>query len=210
MLYDIIYNYRKKIVFISTTIVLLMAAIFIGIYFSRYGKSEVEIATIPSDATIAIETIGSLSPGTHYITPGSYQAKITRDGFEPLSRELVVEESNNLPILISLDPNSPKGEEWMAENQSKVLEFEGLAGTKANIEGDELRRQNPLINNLPHRNLLYSIGYKNDPSNDMSVIITIDAPDIYKEAALQQIENWGYDPTRYNIEFTNYENPFES
>jgi hypothetical protein len=72
--------------------------------------------------------------------------------------------------------------------------------------------ENPIINDLPYENLIYSIGYRIDPSDPShnSIILTIDAPEGTRNAAVQQIRDMGYDPTEYKIEFKDYKNPFGS
>lgn len=54
------------------------------------------------------------------------------------------------------------------------------------------------------QNLLFTIKQKNDSSSD----IVVQTYEGYREAALRYLESIGYDVPDFEIEFTNYENPF--
>lgn len=55
---------------------------------------------------------------------------------------------------------------------------------------------------LPYSNDIYTISTVSDNT------ITIDAPEQYRNAAIQQLYNMNIDPTDYKVRFT-YESPFK-
>lgn len=59
---------------------------------------------------------------------------------------------------------------------------------------------------LPYFNPLYSITYSED--SDSNIIIDIDAYEGYRNAAVNKIYEFGYNPANFIINF-NYNNPFE-
>ena len=65
---------------------------------------------------------------------------------------------------------------------------------------------------LPYDSPLYTITYtKNpkDPNNLKNVIVTISAYSGYRNAAVEKIYDFGFNPADYDINF-NYENPFKA
>ena len=75
-------------------------------------------------------------------------------------------------------------------------------------EQTNLAEANPVIKKLPIKNFIYSIGYRADSSKENSIIVEIDAPKGYKNAAINEIRKAGFDPSKLNINFRDYANPF--
>lgn len=179
------------------------------IAISRTGKEAVQVYLTPGDATLTANG-EHLDNGTVYLVPGTYEVKASKDGFESFSQKIVIDNPNTKEIDIALQPVSEEAKKWAAENQKLYLAYEGRAGKRANQEGEEFSKKNPVASRLPIDTFLYSIGYRadtSDPSGD-SIIIVISAPEGYRWAALERFRDLGYDPTDYTIEFTNYKNPF--
>jgi hypothetical protein len=204
---------RTHIRAIAITILLvIVAAIAAGIYFSasRAGKIAVTVAVVPSDAHTTVNG-QSVSSGTVYLAPGSYNVESSKDGFAKYSQKQQIE-ANQSSIVVSLTPESADAKKWADDHNSDYLANESLAGQAADTFSNDFRDKNPIVNVLPYDNYIFTIGYENDQSDptNNSVIITIDAPEGYRNAAIDQIRSLGYDPTTLNIKFRNYTDPFAS
>lgn len=197
---------------IITILLIVVAAIAIGIYIntSRAGKIAVTVAVVPSDAHTTVNG-QSVSSGTVYLAPGKYSIKSSKDGFADYSSDQQIE-ANQATIVVSLTAQSDEAKKWADDHQSDYLANESLAGQAADTFSSDFRDKNPIVNVLPYDNYIFTIGYENDESDptNNSVIITVDAPEGYRNAAIEQIRSLGYDPTNLNIKFRNYTDPFAS
>ena len=210
MLRDYIRDHKLSFAFIALLVIGLLGY---GIYIAvtRAGKEPVTVYLVPGDATLTANG-EVITPGTVYLLPGDYEIKASKDGFRSWNSNITISNSSESAIDVALQPESEEAKKWAADNQELYLKYEGRAGARANQEGEEFSKKNPITSKLPVDTLLYTIGYRadtSDPSGD-SIIIEIDAPSGYRRAAIEKIRQLGYDPTDYTIKFTNYESPFEN
>jgi len=208
MLSETFKQYKWPIIALT---VLLVGLIGYSLYISttRAGKEPVEVYAVPSDTTITANG-QPISRGTAYLLPGTYTIEAKRGGFADYKDTITVTESNKQVIDIALEGVSESALQWVKDNQKLYLEREGRGGTRAQEKGELFTQANPITSKLPYRNILYTIGYKLDPSdpNEMSITLEIDAGPGYRQGALQKIRDLGYDPTDFKINFKNYESPF--
>lgn len=202
-------NLRIIIAFVIV-VVMIIIGYFIYTSVSRSGKIPVTINAVPSDAQITLNDV-EVSMGTVYLKPGGYKIKAGKEGFFDFTHETQIDQSNDV-INIPLLAKSEEAKKWAEENQSEYLELESKAGEAAEEQGEDFRTKNPIVNLLPHDSLLYTIGYRADPEDPTgnSIIIEIDASEGYRQQAVYQIYQWGYDPTNFKINFREYENLFKS
>lgn len=208
-MHETIYNNRKRIILLvlAMTIGIIGYAIYIPI--SRIGKLPVTLVTVPGDARVTIDSM-SYSNGTIYLQPNKrYNITVSKDGFATDTQSVYIGQNDRI-IAAALLASSEQAKKWAEENQDKYLALEKVRGEAASEKGDKTQTNNPIISLLPFSNYLYTIGYKANPTDPSgsSIIVTINASEGYRQAALRQIEDWGYDPTRLTIEFVNYRNPF--
>ncbi len=174
----------------------------------RSDKVKVTILTIPSDAKITLnkQVVGN---GDVYIAPGKYTYKIQKDGFTPYIETVIFSKPSG-SIDIGLAPESTEAKDWAEKHASDYMAYEQRSGLRAQLAGQAFKETNPIVNNLPYKNLLFTIGYFANPADASgnSIIVTIDAPEGYRQAAINKINEWGYNPAELNIIFKGYENPF--
>ena len=209
MIYDWLRKYRVALIVIAVG--LLLGTIGYNIFLSstRAGKTKVEIVVVPKDATIKVNGENMRPP--LYLAPGEYTFSASKTGFATLQRTKVISDKETT-LTMPLAAESDEAKKWADQNQQQYAELEGIAGEVANQEGEALSDQHPIIQALPYSNFFYTIGYRNDLSDSSgnSIIVTIDAITGYRNAAIKQIRELGYDPTQYKIEFKSYESPFEN
>lgn len=182
-------------------------AIYLGI--DRKDKVQVELAVVPSNAKVTIDGKDT-NPSFAYLHPGKkYKFKAQKEGFKSLEIESYVGKDNKI-VTLPLTPESEEAKKWAENNQDRYSILEAMASKAANEEGEKITEQNPLVSVLPYKNLIYSIGYRGDPSDPSgrSIIIVIDARPNSRTAALVKLGELGGDITKLKIEFANYENPF--
>lgn len=201
---------NKKIITAATLFLgLFVVVAIVYLLTANIGKNQVIIYTLPTDATVTID--GKVVSGEmQYLAAGEYAIKVERQDFRPQTIVKRVVDGDNTAVTVGLEPANDTGQQWLDNNAEAVAEFEGRVGAVANAEGEAFQEKNPIVKDLPYQNYLFTIGYRNDPSDPsgQSIILVIDAPEIYRQQALTQIYNLGYDPTDYKINFSNFRSDF--
>ena len=198
--------------------IITASALFLGLFVvvaivylltANIGKNQVAIYTLPADATVTIDG-KAVSGETQYLAAGEYAIKVERQDFRSQTIVKQVVDGNNTAVTIGLEPANDAGQKWLDDNAEAVAEFESKVGAVANAEGEAFQKKNPIVKDLPYQNYLFTIGYRSDPGDPsgQSIILVIDAPEIYRQQALTQIYNLGYDPTDYKINFSNFRSDF--
>lgn len=204
---------RQHKIITTIIVILLIGLIAYTVYLSisRAGKEPVTIYLIPGDTKLIIDN-QQYGAGTAYIKPGTYNITASREGFESMERTVTIGQPNTAVIDISLTPVSDEAKQWQEDNMQLYDQFQARTGVRANEFGDRFREQFPIVTKIPFSNFIYSIGYrlKNPDNSSEGIIIEITAITGYREAALDKIREFGFDPTNYEINFNNYENPFTS
>lgn len=208
MLRDFIQDHK-----ITTVITIILIVGFIGyasyIAISRAGKEPVTIYLLPGDTILTIDG-QQYNAGTAFIKPGTYEVVATRDGFQTQNSTVTINQPNTAVVDISMTPVSEEAKRWAAENEHLYSEFQARTGQRAGEFGQQIREQFPIASKLPFRSSIYAIGHRlkdvNNPSE--GIIIEITAITGFREAALNKIRELDFDPTDYEINFNNYENPF--
>jgi hypothetical protein len=198
---------------IAVFIVIIIALTGYGIYkkATTSGTVAITVATAPSDATVTLNG-SSVGQGTIYLAPNkTYDIKVSKDGFSDYTAKKYIDATTNT-ITAALTPVSDSAKKWSQDNQSQYNSLEAQAGVQADVSGEAFTTRNPITNDLPIENFIYTIGYRldtSDPSGN-SIILTVDAAEGYRNGAIQAIRGLGYDPTKFKIEFKNYTSPFAS
>lgn len=204
---------RNQIVILAV----ILAVGFIGIIgysiftaVSRSGKEAVKVYILPNDAKVTANG-QSISSGTAYLAPGKYEIEGKKSGFADFKDSVLVESPNIEIIDVGLIPISDEAKKWAKDNARLYGEREGRGAEQARKKGERFKQINPITENLPITNVLYSIGYTLDPDDptEKAIILQVNAPQGYREGVLKKIRELGYDPTSFKINFKVYESPFD-
>jgi len=178
---------------------------------SQSGKVPIDIHVVPTQATVLLDN--TPVSGTAYVTPGTHTIKVSADGFQSytLTHYLVDSSIEDMVLAVTLESKSDAAKTYAQENQELYSKQEGYGATQAEQQSAIMFKKNPVLEKLPYTNLIYSIGYtvdKNKP--DQPITLTIRAPVGSRNAAVNQINELGFDPADYKIKFIDYVNPFEN
>ena len=174
---------------------------------TRTNTIPVSLLISPDKAEIAFDNQKVTGSQVVHIKPGTYDFKASRSGFEDKTIRTEVKQGSPIKIVFSLKPLTQEASKE-ALSSSKISEIDKTTTNRLANEQQTLEKTNPVIKKLPIKNLLYSIGYKMDPNKPNGVIIEIDAPEGYRNAAINKIKEQGFDPATLNITFRNYANTF--
>ena len=199
------YTRRNKIIILTILLITLVGLIsVVVISLRRPSGIAVQVTTVPKDAKIVANN-KKIRNGTTYLEPGSYKVEISKKGFATIKSTIVIN-ANRTYIQEALSPVSESAKAWAAKNNRLYMEFEGLAGKTAQKTGENFYKRNPIAYLLPIDKLVYKIGYLENEQGSITLTVHAVTPE-QRTAALQQIRDWGYDPTDYEIEFVDYVNP---
>lgn len=173
---------------------------------NRQGKTAVEIFALPTYSTVTIND-KKARIGISYLSPGEYTVKVSAEGFTNQERKITVAKDSFKEDFI-LTPETQDAKNWVRKNESKYQEFEAESGLETQQQGEEFRKNNPIVAFLPYRSLYFNIDYKKE-GNEVIVLVTANTP-AGRSFAIEQIKKWGISPSNYQVEFVDLKSPWET
>lgn len=201
-----IYRYKRHIVVLATVLFAVIVVWSVLIFVTRNGKVAVVISAVPSDSSITLDGT-RYSNGTSYIQPGTYEIVVQKTGFETVKTQTTVTDAKEQNVIaVSLLPKSAQALKWADDHQLEYSKNETYGSIQANSDGKFFTSQNPITTKLPFKDPYFTIGYVSEGNNTIKLTIQTPSPR-YRFFALEQIRKWGYDPTNFIIQFTDFNNP---
>lgn len=206
MYYDFLQRNKRRIIIGSVlfiSILMIWSAIVIT---GRIGKTATTISVVPSDATITLngKRVGN---GNQWITAGTYELSITKDGFSPDKRSVKISEEKEQNVIVSsLVAKSDEAKKWAEDNQKKYQDNEKYGAIAARVEGAYFAEKNPITTKLPFTDPYYTISYTPTKNGDVDLVITTPSPR-YRFYAVEKIREFGFEPTDFTITFKDFKNP---
>lgn len=191
-------------------IVLAMIGYVVYTQVQNSGKQRITVAVAPASSRVEIN--GKVTKEKEVLlAPGKHTYRVSYTGFRTITGELDVRTDGTQTALVAgLTPETAEATELYNKITGEYSAIEVVAGINAEENGAAFIEKNPITKQLPYTNMLFTIGYRADPADPTgdSIIVTIDAPAVYRTEAVTQITNWGYNPVDYKINFINESNPF--
>lgn len=197
-------NIRIKPIIITTVAVItLLIAWFVVDSINKSGKVPITIKVAPSDSIVTIDNKVS-SSGNVYIYPGIHTFKATRTSFTDYSITVKIDNSSsNSPIILLPSPDSEEAKKFLTDNPNVQAAREFLGGERANIEGENLLKTNPIISILPFIDREYRIDYgpsQLHPNDKLAISITITSTsEASQQDALDLLKFKGYDTSKLEL-----------
>lgn len=181
----------------KTPIILIVIAIIalsvLGWFVTR-PQGSLEFALAPNNMTLTIDKKNQTI--THKqvlkLTPGTYKATFSKDGFETETKAIVVENKKNNRVVMALTPITDAAKKLLsesAESQKVVKEYEQV-------------KYQELVESLPLSGVNYTItscpSVKYPKTDKKALCITTETPE-GEIAAKNKIKDFGYDPTSLEI-----------
>lgn len=192
--------------------VILVGLLFVGLIIqnikSQAGKIPVTIYVVPKDAKITVDG-NNAKAGKVFLTKDKHTIKAKKTGFKDTSETITLgEETRNVYLLLAAD--SSEALDWSKKHAGDYSKTEGLVGEETVQNGVQFQKTNPIVKLLPYHSLIFNIDYSLSKDSN-GVVLQIKAGNsIDRSLAIGQIRNWGYDPSDFEIVFTDYANPFNS
>lgn len=201
--------YKKNRIILIATLLLVFVSIF---YYLRGNHVQtdgilVNINSVPGDISIIVNDKETKSSKL-YLPPGTHTIEAKKEGFKTSSKTINIVYGNDpVHLYFLMLPVSESATEWYNSNRNEYLKLEKIAGENDQAEGVAFSTNNPIVKLLPYRSLLFNIDYSltNDKKGIILHIKADNSTD--RSLAISQIRNWGYDPSDFEILFTNFANP---
>ncbi|HWZ65186.1 MAG TPA: hypothetical protein VNX65_00125 [Patescibacteria group bacterium] len=192
-------------------IIIFIFSIFTAIQHA--GKTMVEIRVLPKDATITIDGQASHA-GNVYVARGTHLFKAARKDYTDDSRTVTVGQDKITVSLLPLVVGTPANTNGNADQIEKLSEK--ISAAKLEADNQAIIDKNPIVSQLPYPfdNLDgltprdYEISYEYNPgASKTGILIKIYGNTRAREAALEQIRMWAYDPSDLEIKYMDFTNP---
>lgn len=214
MTYDPIYYFKKyKWHLLGWGVCIIGVMSFIGFSIwqqqqdEQRGKLPVQVKAVPSHATITIDNT-PVKPGTRYVTPGTHTITVSAPGFATTTNTFYAHQNHVPRQYIGLAPQSDEAKRWYNQHRTQYAELERIGFREAQAYGEKFQERWPIVKSLPIKDPYYTISYRHNPDESITLIIKGTSPR-YRMFALSQLRKKGVDPTEYAIEFSGFTNPLE-
>lgn len=201
---------RKNL--ITAVLVILVVLVLIVVAYVVYMDRQlntVEVRSFPDDVTLEVDGERYESADRIRLAPGDYTITASKDGFADQALDVTILEGvQDKAVYFELVAESDEAKQWVEDNYEQLQEINQEISQAAVESQRELLEQQPIVEHLPYRNMLFSIGYLRSTPDSFQV--TIRAPDVYVPYAINQIEEWGYDPALLDIVYVNQRSPFDA
>ena len=201
---EITESQKKYIILALSILCAAMLLLTISTIIGRAGKTAVSFVVSPDETQIEFNNQKITGSRTVHLKPGEYSFKATRDGFRENTIQTTIKDKP-IRVVFTL---TPTGKVSKLEKSTNAPKIDKITTEALEKEQTKLAEANPVIKKLPIKNFIYSIGYRADSSKENGIIVEIDAPKGYKNAAINEIRKAGFDPSKLNINFRDYANPF--
>ena len=199
----------KRIVIVTVVGFVLLFAVSIIVtlitLLPRVGKVEVYVRYAPfiAEVTLNDEVVGNNKKT--FLEKGEYNVKVSLDGFKTLEQVVTVDDTTKV-LYGSITATSEEGKKIANEHINDYSVIQSLIGEKLNKEGEENAKKWPMINKLPVKNSLYSLGYIVENGD---ITLTVSAYAAYVDTAVAKLTEVAKSIDerleRYNIVFKDYD-----
>ena len=197
---------RARLIIVSCVGLLVIGLCYLGyITISRYGKTAVIVVAAPSTAKLTINGAPAHS-GTVYLKPGTYQFQGSLTGFTVKVTTAPIGPGHPNKVAVALLAQTDAAKQIAKTHASDYQKTEAVGSYLADQAGRAEEASASITNYLPDMATYYQIGYVSNADGSVKITIHSTSPR-FRYEALQQIINWGYDPTTLDIDFVDYKNP---
>ncbi len=106
-------------------------------------KPILRVTTSPDDAAVWIDDTRhrgrTNAPVTVALAPGKHRVRVSHEGYEPRTREIVLEPGENVKVPVRLDPGSSRAQE---RDRSVTTRSRGMSINMVRLEGGSFERGN--------------------------------------------------------------------
>ena len=202
-------NKFKKL--IITAIAIFAIILGVSLYFiitNAQKTAVVNILVAPSSSTISING-KKYTNGNYKVRPGSYQAVISKDGFESQTIDFEATEAEETFIYTYLEQTD--GDDWYENNEGDNMIRGSINAYKTEKKVTELYNSTPIISILPitvdyytsnySEHIKYTISYQIADDNSKITLLVTDYTGGNYNRATNNLSDRGYNIKDYEINY---------
>lgn len=209
MYYELIQQYKRRIITIVAVVFVAIVAIFTVTSIEHMGKVPVYVSTVPNDATVRFDN-NSVGNGTQWMPAGTYTVTVQKEGFETVKRTVIVDDKKSQNVIAaSLIAVSSDAKKWADDHATDYRKNEAYGAIEASVNGDYFTQRNPITTKLPYVDPYFTLGYVSHDNQTISLTIETPSPR-YRYFAIEKLRQLGYDPTDFDIIFKDFHNPLDT
>jgi len=200
---------------IAVPLIIILGMILSSIIDVATKTAVIQITVAPVSSTIKINN-KIYKNGTYKVAPKTYNAVISKDGFNDYKETFSLKKGETKKIMVALEQSNGKND-WYDNNQDDEMIREGIGDIKYDEAASEFSKENPIAEKIPYDSTYWSINYMTDPGNNskiITLIITLNMQEPspnrpnnvalangYKAEALAKIREWGFNPDDFYISY---------
>ena len=197
----------KRIIVIVASIIALIA-IIATVYWiieaPKTGRLNIVVAPVSSSIEVGGKRLGN---GNHHIEPGTYDVKITKDGFSSYEAQVTIEDGKTENIYICLQKNEGNEEYYSSHEEDANACYQVEEYTIEKLEGEKY--SDPIFKVAPYHS--YTKGFYIDPYLDeedqVHIKITLktciaERAEGLKKNSHEWLSARGIDVDKYQIEYS--------
>jgi len=195
---------RRNLIILGIIVVFgaLCAIVGYSFWHSTTYSATVSLTYTPVSATATLD--GSpIQSGNTKVKPGTHTITIKKDGFATQSSSIVATKDQTNTVNVVLVSNSPSTADWYLNNPADQTINEAIGADTAAAAADQLQATFPVSSILPLTGPSYSVDYGASPDKNGQFAIFITYYTVAgKQDALNAIQSLGYNPSDYEVIYT--------
>ncbi len=197
---------KRYLLLFSLPFIIIIVYVIV-LFSTRIGKIPVTIKYAPFISTVFVNGEKYANRAEHYLSPGTYSIKVVLDGFSTIEETVTVSEDTEY-LFGALSPNSEEGEKLTEKYSNDFNEIERITSYLSQKYGQIEREEKPVLNYLPFKNSLFTIGHTYD--QDDNLIITIRSSKTYLSSAIEKLKSFDSveNLSKYDIQIVDFDNEF--
>ena len=220
MNHDFIYKHKKKILVLGVLVILVILAVsIVSIVENALNSVTLSITVAPTEAKVLLNGKEYSSEGEHKIKPGEYNVEIRADGFISKFEDFTVKEGDTKTIMLFLEPEDGNPN-WFYDNPRDSLIVGAVKDAYTLDAINQLREENPILNDLPIDIDFYTSDYSKKISYTISYELSVDKTSFKitiddktggnYEAAISKIRDLGYEPSGSEIVYNDISDQYKN
>lgn len=203
---------NKRNISIGLGVLFIIGLIIMSIVYSLTPKATLVLALAPEEGFLSIDggpKNAVKNKQNISIKPGAHTVEFSRDEFDPLSQTFTVDDKKSIEVIIVLNPLTEAAKKLLLTPGAQEV-VQRFVGKKFIKESEQLDQTYPILSILPIEARLYTVNSCRSvkyPDDSTKIALCADMSEEGLESyILKDITSRGYNPSDYEIIFTNISN----
>lgn len=171
---EFVFKHRKAILVVGILVAVAIIGVSIwNIIWNNINSATISVMVTPSIAKVKIDGREYESMKEYRIQPGTYSVEVSAEGFVSKTEEFVVPENEVTNVFMYLLPTE-ENKDWYNEHPDDALILGELQNDETTDKLAELRKEYPILKELPLEIDYFTAGYANRVRYTISYLLNED------------------------------------